>query len=87
MNRLLAVAIILVLLPGFVFAEGEYDLELKDLEKQIEKKPYTFGGYLEYRPILFGLDKSASLYKLRYYDHSLGETLFQNNGAVWLEGS
>jgi hypothetical protein len=87
MKRLLAVAIILVLLPGFVFAEGEYDLELKDLEKQIEKKPYTFGGYLEYRPILFGLDKSASLYKLRYYDHSLGDTLFQNNGAVWLEGS
>jgi len=87
MKRLLAIKIILTLFPGFVFAEGEYDLELKDLEKQIEKKPYTFTGYLEYHPILFGLDKNASLYKLRYFDHSLGDTLFQSNGAVWLEGS
>lgn len=87
MRCLFAAAIILVLLPAFVFAEGEYDRELKELEKQIEKKPYTFGGYLEYRPILFGLDKNASLYKLRYFDHSPRDTLFQSNGALWFEGS
>jgi hypothetical protein len=87
MKYLLAIVLLLVLLPTAALCEGEYDLELKDLEKQIEKKPYTFGGYLEYRPILFGLDKNASLYKLRYFDHNLGDTLFQSNGAVWLEGS
>jgi hypothetical protein len=87
MKYLVAIALLLVLLPTAAMCEGEYSLELKELEQQIEKKPYTFAGYLEYRPVLFGLDKNASLYKLRYFDRSLGDTLFQNNGAVWLEGS
>ena len=87
MKYLVAIALLLVLLPTAALCEGEYSLELKELEQQIEKKPYTFAGYLEYRPVLFGLDKNASLYKLRYFDRNLGDTLFQNNGAVWLEGS
>jgi hypothetical protein len=87
MKYLVAIALLLVLLPTAALCEGEYSLELKELEQQIEKKPYTFAGYLEYRPVLFGLDKNASLYKLRYFDSNLGDTLFQNNGAVWLEGS
>jgi hypothetical protein len=87
MKCVLAIVFFIVLLPMSAFCEGEYSLELKELEQEIEKKPYTIGGYLEYRPILFGLDKNAALYKLRYFDHDLGNTLFQNNGAVWLEGS
>lgn len=87
MKYITAIALLVVLLPMSAFCEGEYSLELKELEREIAKKPYTIGGYLEYRPILFGLDRNASLYKTRYFDHSLGDTLFQNNGAVWLEGS
>jgi hypothetical protein len=87
MKYLVAIALLLVLLPTAALCEGEYSVELKELEQQIEKKPYAFAGYLEYRPVLFGLDKNASLYKLRYFDRNLGDTLLQNNGAIWLEGS
>ena len=87
MKYALAIALLVVLLPAGALCEEDYSRELKELEQEIEKKPYTIGGYLEYRPILFGLDKNAALYKLRYFDHDLGNTHFQSNGAVWLEGS
>ncbi|MDI6725677.1 MAG: hypothetical protein QMD32_01845, partial [Smithellaceae bacterium] len=33
----------------------------------IEKKPWHFGGYVELRPVLSGLDRDSALYKLQYY--------------------
>jgi hypothetical protein len=54
---------------------------------EIEKKPYHIGGYAELRPVLFGLDKDASLYKLRFYNRDEGNTLKEYNAAVQLEGS
>jgi len=54
---------------------------------EIEKKPYHIGGYAEIRPVLFGLDKDASLYKLRFYNRDEGSTLKEYNAALQLEGS
>jgi len=33
-----------------------------------EKKPYSFGGYAEFRPVYIGLDRTAAFCRLRFYD-------------------
>ncbi|OHE23220.1 MAG: hypothetical protein A2X92_00205 [Syntrophus sp. GWC2_56_31] len=54
---------------------------------EIEKKPYHLGGYVEFKPLLFGLDREAAFYKLRFYNAPQGQTLPEWNGRVQLEGS
>lgn len=61
----------------------EYTFDLSE----IEKKPYHIGGYGELRPVLFGLDKDSSLYKLNFYNRDEGATLEEYNAALQLEGS
>ena len=61
----------------------EYTFDLSE----IEKKPYHIGGYAELRPVLFGLDKDASLYKLLFYNRDEGATLEEYNATLQLEGS
>lgn len=70
----------------FVFSSAfaeEYSFDLSE----IEKKPYNFGGYLEIRPVLFGLDRDSALHKLRFYDSDEGSTLEEFNSKLQLEGS
>src|SRR3990172_5797529 len=71
-----------VLFPSVLHAE-EYTFDISE----IEKKPYHIGGYAELRPVLFGLDKDASLYKLRFYNHDEGATLEEYDATLQLEGS
>ena len=54
---------------------------------ETEKKPYHFGGYAELRPVLYGLDKDAALYQLRFYSRDEGHTLPEYNAALQLEGA
>ena len=54
---------------------------------EIEKKPYHLGWYVEFKPLLFGLDREAAFYKLRFYNAPQGQTLPEWNGRVQLEGS
>ena len=68
--------------PQWLHAE-EYTFDLSE----IEKKPYHISGYAELRPVLSGLDKDASLYKLRFYNRDEGATLEEYNAALQLEGS
>jgi hypothetical protein len=82
MNLILALIIFFCLLPSAGWSE-EYKLDLSE----IEKKTVTLGGYAEFRPILFGLDKDASLYKLRYYNQDFGNTQSEANFRLLLEGS
>jgi len=65
-----------------LFAE-EYKFEASEFEK----KPYRIGGYIEFYPVLFGLDKNSSLYKLNFYNRSEGSTTEQYNANLQLEGS
>ncbi len=69
-------------LPCAGFAE-EYAFD----ESEIEKKPYHIGGYAEFRPVLYGLDRDASLYKLKFCDREEGSALEEYNAALQLEGS
>jgi len=70
-------------LGSFAFAEEEYKFDLSE----IEKKPYHLGGYLEFRPVLFVLDRDAALYKLKFYNRDEGKTIEEYNGTLRLEGS
>jgi len=53
---------------------------------EIEKKPYSLGGFLEFRPVLFGLDRDAVLYRIKFFDQDPGSTLDQYNAGLRLEG-
>jgi len=61
--------------------------EYKFEPSEIEKKPYHVGGYFQFRPILYGLDREASLYKLKFGDQDEGSTVEDYIGRLWLEGS
>ena len=86
MKRCLGLVLLMVLSlfhPAMGAAEGDYTFNLSETEK----KPYHFGGYLEFKPVLYGLDRDAAFYKLRFYDDPQGRTLPEANGRVQLEGS
>ncbi len=67
--------------------QDEYQFDLSEIEKEIEKKPYYLGGFLEFRPVLFGLDRDAAFYKLRFFDRDEGSTTEKYNFGLRLEGS
>ena len=56
------------------FAE-DYKFDISE----IEKKPYHLGGYIELSPSLSGLDKDASLYKLKFYNREEGSAIEEYN--------
>lgn len=71
-----------ILSPATAFSE-EYTFEIPE----IEKKPYSIGGFAEARPVLFGLDKDSSLYKLRFYDRDEGAATYEYNARLQLDFS
>jgi len=82
--RLLILCILtLILVPRNAPAWNEYSLDLAE----IEKKPYSFGGYIEVHPVLFGLDRDAALYKLKLFAQDEGKTTEEYNGTFQLDGS
>ncbi len=54
---------------------------------EIEKKPYHIGGYAEFRPVLFGLDRDAALYKLKFYNRDEGDSLEEYDAKLQLDGA
>ena len=79
---LILATVVLIFVPSVSSAE-EYKFDISE----IEKKPYHVGGFVEFRPILFGLDRDASLYKLRFYNSDEGKTIEAYSGKLQLEGS
>jgi len=68
------------------FCQDEYPFDLLEIEKEIEKKPYTFDGFFEFRPVLFRLNRDAAPYKLRFLNRDEGATLEQYNFGLRLAG-
>ena len=81
------VCCLLLMTPAPAFSEENKAEEYKFEVSETEKKPYNLGGYIEAFPILFGLDKNASLYKLNYYNRNVGATTPEYDGTLQLEGS
>jgi len=82
--RLWAVlAILLTLSYGMALAEEEYSFDLSE----IEEKPLHIGGYLEFYPVLFGLDKNSALHKLKSYNRGQENVREEYNFTALLDGS
>ncbi|OGW21626.1 MAG: hypothetical protein A2077_04405 [Nitrospirae bacterium GWC2_46_6] len=82
MKRLFLALLFIIGFTALVRAE-EYTFDISE----IEKKPYHIGGYAEFKPVFFGLDKKASLFKLKFYNRDEGATLEEYNSTLQLEGS
>jgi hypothetical protein len=93
MNAALVVLLGVWLLLGVVTplsAQGEYERLLQEIEKEVARtveKPYTLGGFLEFQPILFGLDDDAAFYRLNFYDRDEGDLQPQYNVRLRPEAS
>jgi hypothetical protein len=68
------------------FSQDEHEFSLSELEEEMENKPYSFGGFLEFEPALLGLDRKATFYKLRFLDRD-EKTLQRYDLGARLEGS
>ena len=73
----------LAFVPRLVFAQDEYSFD----SAEIEKKPYSFGGYIEARPVLLVPDEDAALHKLKLFDKNEGKTAEEYNATLQLDGS
>ena len=69
------------------FCQDEYQFDLSEIEKEIEKKPYSIGGFLEFRPVLFGLDPDSAFYNIRFPEQEQESTQEQFNFGLRLGGS
>jgi hypothetical protein len=79
---IVALAVIAMVFYSRAIRADEYAFDLSE----VEKKPYHIGGYAEIRPVLYGLDRDAALYQLRFYNRDEGHTLPEYNAALQLEG-
>jgi len=73
-----------------VYSQDKYQVDLSDLEKEVEQaagKPYHLGGFLEFRPVFFGIDRGAAFSQLNFDLKRSGNTFMQYNLGLRLEGS
>ena len=75
-----------LLFLGLLVQTGRAD-EYTFKPEEAERKPYHFGGYLEFRPVLIGVDKNASLYKANLFDKNPPNPMMEYNGRFWFDGS
>ena len=54
---------------------------------ETDKKPYSFGGYMEAKPTLFVLDRDAALYKTRFYNRDVSNPLGEYDFTLQLDGA
>ena len=80
---LIFLALLVSAMPSATKAEENYTFDLSE----IEKKPYHFAGYVEARPVFYGLKSDAAFYQLRFFDNPNRDTLWEANGRVRLDGS
>jgi hypothetical protein len=88
-----AAAFILLLLlfdSQSVGSQDKLQVDLSEIEKEVERaagKPYHLGGFLEFQPIFFGIDRSAAFSQLNFDLKRSGNTFMQYNLGLRLEGS
>ena len=73
-----------------VYSQDKYQLDLSELEKEVEQtasRPYHLGGFLEFQPIFFGIDRDSAFSELNFDLKRSGNTFMQYNLGLRLEGS
>ena len=86
MKSIKFITLILFLVPFLAFAQDEYSFDLSEIEKEIEKKPYNIGGYLEFTPKVFWLDHDAAFYRLNFYNRPEKDYLAEYNFKLSMNG-
>jgi hypothetical protein len=76
-----------ITLFGLLLSSAGHAEEYTIDTSEMEKKPYHLGGYAELRPLMFGLNKDSSLYKLMFYNQKKRNNNYELNGTLQLEGS
>lgn len=74
---------LLILSTTLAYGEDQYKFDLSETEK----KPYHFGGNVEFRPIVSWPDTKATQYKLNYYKRDPGGNTEEYNAKLQFEGS
>jgi len=84
------ICLLLVFNAQRLYAQDRYQVDLSEIEQEVEKtagKPYSLGGFLEFQPITFGINRDHAFAKLKF-DLLRGGTFFeQYNLGLRLEGS
>jgi hypothetical protein len=70
-----------LMMPPMAGAADEYSFDTSETDK----KPYSFGGYAEAKPMLFDLDRDAALYKTRFYDRHVSNPLSEYDFTLQLD--
>ena len=90
MCRLTGAAALLLLLAFPAYSQDSYQVDLSQIEKEIEKaadKPYSLGGFLEFQPAIFGIDRDAAFSRLRFFRNRQDSLFDQYNFRLRLDGS
>jgi hypothetical protein len=85
-----AVLALLVALSAPARAQEKSAVDLSEIEKEIEQvagKPYHLGGFLEFQPILFGIDRDSAVARARFFKDRQDSLFDQYNFRLRLEGS
>ena len=64
-------------------AQDEYTFD----PSTFEKKSLQIGGYIEFRPVLFGLDRGSQFFKLRFFNIDEGKSISEYNFNALLDAS
>jgi hypothetical protein len=84
------VLVVCLFFASFAHSQESYQVDLSQIEKEIAAsaaKPYSLGGFLEFQPILFGLDRDSTVSRIQFFDKKHGSTFDQYNFRLRLEGS
>jgi hypothetical protein len=91
MRRLARIFLLFLLFPAsIVYGQESYQVDLSEIEKEIAKaadKPYSFGGFFEFQPILLGIDRDSAVSRVRLFKNPPGAASDQHNFRLRLEGS
>jgi len=72
------------------YSQEKFQIDLSEIEKEVEKaanKPYSLGGFFEFQPITYGVDRDHAFAKLKFDLVRSGRTFEQYNFGLRLEGS
>ena len=75
-----------LLLACLLAAAGAWAEEFSFDATEFEKKPFEFGGYIEFKPDRSWLNRDGAFYKLNFYNRSPSDTLDRNSGTLKLNG-
>jgi len=73
-----------------LWAQDQYQVDLSDIEKEIQRaadKPYSLGGFLEFQPQIFGIDRDSAFSRLQFFRQRQDSTFEQYNFRLRLDGS